>query len=92
MPPQAVKADTPIAIRRPKGRTVTFINQDANVDVYLSEERGVLASNWTTGTGPLSQQGTKIPKGGTVFQWPAFPGLVWCRAAQADTTFLEVIG
>lgn len=90
MPPQAVKADTPIAIRRPRGKTVTFINQDANVDVFLSEERAVLASNWTTGTGPNAGQGTKIPKGGTVFQWPSFPGLVWARANTADTTNFEV--
>jgi len=91
MPPQAVKADTPIACRRPKGRTVTFFNQDASVDVYISEERAVLASNWVTGTGPSAGQGVKIAKGGTAFQWPNFPGLVWVRAVQADTTNLEVL-
>jgi hypothetical protein len=91
MAPQAVKADTPVAIRRPRGRTVTFVNQDSTVDISLSEERAVLAANWSTGTGPLASQGVKIPHGGTLYTWDNFPGLVWARAWQSDTTLVEVL-
>jgi hypothetical protein len=157
MPAQAVKADTPLAVRRPKGRTVTFVNQSiattgawiaaktytvgqsitdpcgavwtvtsvsgtgtsgasnpfptltvnepkagstitdnpganqivwtltSNTGVYLSEERSVLSSPQF----PATSGGVFLPPGGTVFQWPNFPGLIWVRGA-VDMTALEV--
>lgn len=88
MPVFVVQAAQPLAIRRPKGSTVTFINQNASggTDIFLSSDRSQLAVTVSGGT----PAGTRLPAGGTVLQWPNFPGVVWVRAA-ADTAGLEVI-
>jgi len=83
---QVVAAAQPVAIRRAKGSTVTFINQDAANDIWLSVDRNQLNSpNWTT-----VQQGTKLAKGGTVLQYPNFPDILWARSL-VDTQDLEVL-
>ena len=83
---QTVTAAQPVPIRRPQGSTVTFVNQDAANDLWFSADRNELAGgNFLT-----AQQGLKVAKGGTVLQWPNFPGVVWCRSI-VDTQDLEVL-
>lgn len=55
-------------------------------DVYLSSEREQLASTAAN----FVPNGTRLGAGGNSYQWPNFPGAVWCRGIY-DTTGLEVI-
>lgn len=85
---QIVPTAQPVPVRRPKGSTVTFINQNAGggTDIFLSADRGQLAAS-APGVAPA---GTKLAAGGTTLQWPNFPGVVWARAA-VDTAGLEIL-
>jgi hypothetical protein len=85
---QIVTAAQPVAIRRPKGSTITFVNQNAGggTDVYLSADRGQLSSS-VLGAAPA---GIRLAAGGTTLQYPNFPGVLWARAI-ADTAGLEVL-
>jgi hypothetical protein len=83
---QIVLAALPIPINRPQGSTITFVNQDAANDMWFSGDRNELLGNgWLT-----NPQGLKVAKGGTVLQWPNFPGVVWVRST-ADSGDLEVL-
>ena len=83
---EIVTSAAPVAIRRAKGSTVTFINQDAANDIWISADRNQLLSpNWLT-----VQQGTKLAHGGTVLQYPNFPDKLWARST-TDTQDLEVL-
>lgn len=81
---QIVKADTPVAIRRKPGSTVTFNNYSA-VDVYVSNDRSQLAAS-LPGVAP---SGTKLAATTGSLQVVNFPGVVWARSA-TDTT-IEIV-
>jgi len=83
---QIVTAAGPVPVRRIPGSTITFVNQDAANDLYFSSDRGQLISpSFLT-----APQGVKLAKGGSVLQWPNFPGVVWVRSL-VDTQDLEVL-
>jgi len=80
-----VPADKPIAFRSPSGvKTVTFINNDAATDVWLSDQRSELLAKFPP------DAGTNIAHGGIVFQIPGFTGVKWLRANGAIVTKLVV--
>lgn len=82
-----VPAAFPISFRVPKNSTVTFINQEAAAsnDLFISDDRNALLTNFP------DPAVTKIASGGTVFQWPAFSGVLWLRASPGDITKLAVL-
>jgi hypothetical protein len=76
MPTHNVTANQPISIRRKVGETVTFVNSDPANDAWLSSERSQLAA-----TAPgVTPNGTKLARGGTALQYPAFNGIIWVRS------------
>jgi len=70
----------PVPIRRPRGSTVTILNQSAT-DVYIDTDPNRLAAT-VAGAVP---SGTKIDATTGVIQLIDFPGEYWIRAA-AETT------
>jgi hypothetical protein len=82
---QQIENSRPVPLRYPKGSTVTFINQNAGpspeADIYFSTDRNQL-QNWPViiATGVYVPAGTQLKSGGTVLQYPNFPGLIWARA------------
>lgn len=73
-----------VALRRKAGGTVTIVNQSAT-DVYVSREPERLNAT-VLGAVP---RGMKIVNAGGQLQWPAFPGVLWFRAAAK--TSVEVV-
>lgn len=87
----AVAKAQPTPIRREKGATITFVNQNAGggTDIYISRDRQQLSGWLSDSAGVLTPAGIKLAAGGTALQYPNFEGLMWARAV-ADTT-LEVL-
>src|SRR5438270_12060926 len=63
-----------------EAKTVTFVNNDAATDVYISDKRQELLAKFPP------DAGQKIGKGGLVLQWPAYKGTAWLRANGATVT------
>jgi hypothetical protein len=79
-----VDDENAVALRRKEGISVTLINQ-STVDVYMSRENSTLNLS-AIGSVP---DGMKLAASGGQLQWPAFPGVLWFRAASKTT--IEVV-
>lgn len=76
-----IPSDKPIAFRIPDdSKTVTFVNNDAATDVWISDRKRELEAKFPP------DGGQKIAKGGTVLQWPGYKGTAWLRANGALVT------
>lgn len=81
-----IPSDKPVAFRIPSGtKTVTFINNDAATDVFISDRKRELEAKFP----PDAAQ--PIGHGGVVLQWSDYSGTVWLRANGALVTKFVIL-